>query len=108
VVVQISDDAPRTWNIALNNADNVLAAIPGAEVEIVVYGPGIGMLKAESTVANRVAKAVSSGIKAVACENTMRKAKLNPQDMHADIGYVPSGVVEIMAKQGDGWSYLRP
>jgi intracellular sulfur oxidation DsrE/DsrF family protein len=38
----------------------------------------------------------------------MRKAKLNPQDMHADIGYVPSGVVEIMAKQGDGWSYLRP
>ena len=60
VVVQISDDAPRTWNIALNNADNVLAAIPGAEVEIVVYGPGIGMLKAESTVANRVAKAVSS------------------------------------------------
>ena len=108
VVVQISDDAPRTWNIALNNADNVLAAIPGAEVEIVVYGPGIGMLKAESTVANRVAKAVSSGIKVVACENTMRKAKLNPQDMHADIGYVPSGVVEIMAKQSDGWSYLRP
>jgi|TARA_B110000503_G_scaffold25122_1_gene39666 uncharacterized protein len=44
------------------------------------------MLKAESAVANRVAKAVSSGIKVVACENTMRKAKLNPQDMHADIG----------------------
>ena len=47
---------------------------------------GIGMLKAESAVANRVAKAVSSGIKVVACENTMRKAKPNPQDMHADIG----------------------
>ncbi|MFT6766818.1 MAG: intracellular sulfur oxidation DsrE/DsrF family protein [Burkholderiaceae bacterium] len=108
VVVQISNDAPRTWSTALNNADNVLAAIPGAEVDTMVYDLGIGMLKAESTVANRVAKAVSSGIKVVACENTIRKAKLNPQDMHADIGYVPSGVVEIMAQQGDGWSYLRP
>jgi intracellular sulfur oxidation DsrE/DsrF family protein len=108
VVVQISNDAPRTWSTALNNADNVLAAIPGAEVDTMIYDLGIGMLKAESTVANRVAKAVSSGIKVVACENTIRKAKLNPQDMHADIGYVPSGVVEIMAQQGDGWSYLRP
>jgi intracellular sulfur oxidation DsrE/DsrF family protein len=108
VVVQISNDAPRTWSTDLNNADNVLAAIPGAEVDTMVYDLGIGMLKAESTVANRVAKAVSSGIKVVACENTIRKAKLNPQDMHADIGYVPSGVVEIMAQQGDGWSYLRP
>jgi intracellular sulfur oxidation DsrE/DsrF family protein len=108
VVVQISNDAPRTWSTALNNADNVLAAIPGAEVDTMVYDLGIGMLKAESTVANRVAKAVSSGIKVVACENTIRKAKLNPKDMHADIGYVPSGVVEIMAQQGDGWSYLRP
>mgnify|MGYP002630232692 FL=1 len=36
VVVQISDDAPRTWNIALNYVNNVQAAIPGAEVAIVV------------------------------------------------------------------------
>lgn len=108
VVIQVSDDTPQKWNLALNNANNVLKAVPGSEVEIVVYGPGIGMLKADATVANRIDAAVSSGIKVVACQNTMRGKKLTEQDMHASIGYVPAGVVEIMAKQADGWSYLRP
>lgn len=108
VVIQVSDDTPQKWNLALNNANNVLKAIPGSEVEIVVYGPGIGMLKADATVANRVGAASSAGIKVVACQNTMRGQKLTAADMHADIGYVPAGVVEIMTKQAEGWSYLRP
>jgi len=28
--------------------------------------------------------------------------------MNADIGYVPAGVIELMAKQQAGWSYIRP
>ena len=108
VVIQVSDDTPQKWNLALNNANNVLKAIPGSEVEIVVYGPGIGMLKADATVANRVGAASSAGIKVVACQNTMRGQKLTAAEMHADIGYVPAGVVEIMTKQAEGWSYLRP
>jgi uncharacterized protein len=108
VVIQISDDAASTWNLALNNAKNVQNALPGSSVEIVAYGPGIGMLKADATVANRIAEAVSAGVTVVACQNTMKAKKLTPADMHGAIGYVPSGVVEIMAKQADGWSYLRP
>ena len=108
VVIQVSDDTPQKWNLALNNANNVLKAVPGSEVEIVVYGPGIGMLKADAAVANRIGQAKIDGIKVVACQNTMRGQKLTPADMHADIGYVPAGVIEIMAKQADGWSYLRP
>ena len=79
-----------------------------ADIEIVVYGPGIAMLKAESEVAGRVSAAVNGGVKVVACQNTMRAAKLTPADMNADIGYVPAGVIELMAKQQAGWSYIRP
>ena len=109
VVFHVSSDDAKTWNLALNNAKNVQSAKgTAAEVEIVVYGPGIGMLKADAVVANRVSEAVKSGVKVVACQNTMRGQKLTPADMNADIGYVPAGVIELMAKQQAGWSYIRP
>jgi len=109
VVFQVSSGDLKTWNLALNNAKNVQTASGGkADIEIVVYGPGIAMLKAESEVAGRVSTAVNGGVKVVACQNTMRAAKLTPADMNADIGYVPAGVIELMAKQQAGWSYIRP
>jgi len=109
VVFQVSADDAKTWNLALNNAKNVQSAKgTAAEIEIVVYGPGIGMLKGDSVVANRVSEAVKSGVKVVACQNTMRGQKLTPADMNADISYVPAVVVELMAKQQQGWTYIRP
>ena len=111
VVFQVSDNDPGKWNLALNNAKNVQDASGGADkvdVEIVVYGPGIGMLKAESPTAARVSAANKNRVQVVACENTMDAQKLTKADMNPDIGYVPAGVMEIMKRQQQGWSYVRP
>jgi len=110
-VIQVSDNDPQKWNLALNNARNVLDDLGGAdaaELEIVVYGPGIGMLKSDSPVAKRVADALKSGVKVVACENTMKAQQLGYPDMLPDIGYVGAGVVELMKRQREGWAYIRP
>ena len=77
-------------------------------IEIVAYGPGIAMLKADSAVGNRVGEAIGAGVKVIACENTMRNQKIAKDDMLGGIGYVMAGVVEIMQKQQAGWAYLRP
>lgn len=110
MVIQVSDSNPATWNLALNNAKNVQKDVgkDNVELEIVAYGPGIGMLKADAEVANRIDEAVGSGVKVMACENTMRGQKLGKEDMNTKIGYVPSGVVEIMKRQQEGYTYLRP
>ena len=110
LVVQVSDSNPATWNLALNNVKNVQKDLgkDNVEVEIVAYGPGIGMLKADAEVANRIGDAVDAGVKVVACENTMRGQKLGKADMHSRIDYVPSGVVQIMQRQQKGYAYLRP
>ena len=110
VVMQVSDNDPAKWNLALNNARNLQADLGAAnvEIEIVAYGPGIGMLKAESVVGNRIGEAVGNGVKVAACENTMRGQKLQKSDMLGGIAYVGAGVVEIMQKQQQGWAYLRP
>jgi uncharacterized protein len=109
-VFQVSDGDPQKWNLALNNARNVQNEMGSDEVEleIVVYGPGIGMLKADSPVGKRVADALKSGVRVVACENTMKGLHLVYADMLPDIGYVPAGVVELMQKQREGYAYIRP
>ena len=110
VVIQVSDAEPAKWNLALNNARNLQADLgaKNVDIEIVAYGPGIGMLKADSVVGNRVGEALGTGVKVVACENTMRGQKLAKSDMLDGIGYVNSGVVEIMRRQQERWVYLRP
>lgn len=110
VVIQVSDSDPAKWKLALNNARNVQADLGAANVaiEIVAYGPGIGMLKADSAVAGGVDDAIGSGVKVVACQNTMHSQKLTNVDMLNKIGYVPAGVVELVQKQQQGWAYIRP
>ncbi|HEY5863835.1 MAG TPA: DsrE family protein [Casimicrobiaceae bacterium] len=110
VVIQVSDADAGKWNLALNNARNLQTALgaKNVDVEIVAYGPGIGMLKADSVVGNRVGEALGAGVKIVACENTMSGQKLAKGDMLSGIGYVEAGVVEIMRRQQERWAYLRP
>jgi intracellular sulfur oxidation DsrE/DsrF family protein len=110
LVIQVSDADTGKWNLALNNAKNVQQAYGAdkVDIEIVAYGPGIGMLKMDSLVGNRVDEAKQAGITIVACQNTMRNMKLTNEDMLPNSSYVPSGVVEIIKKQNDRYAYLRP
>jgi intracellular sulfur oxidation DsrE/DsrF family protein len=110
LVLQVSDADPAKWGLALNNAYNVQQDLgaDAVELEIVVYGPGISMLKAGSPVAQRVAAAMKSGIRMVACENTMTNQKLAKADMLPDLGYVQAGVTQLMKRQQQGWAYIRP
>ncbi|RYG10117.1 MAG: hypothetical protein EON92_13325 [Burkholderiales bacterium] len=110
IVIQMSDNDPAKWNLALNNAKNLQDDVGAANVDIaiVAYGPGIGMLKLESPTGARIADAMKANVRVVACENTMRGQKLTKDDMLPAIAYVPAGVTEIMKKQQDGWAYLRP
>ncbi len=110
VVFQVSADDPKIWNLTLNNAKNVQQDLgaQNVDVEIVAYGPGIGMLKLNSPVAGRIDQAAGDGVKIVACENTMTALKLTKDDMLASTGYVRAGVIELMKKQKEGYAYIRP
>jgi uncharacterized protein len=110
IVIQVSDDNPKTWGQALNVIRNIQAAYgkDKVDVELVAFGLGIGILKADSIMANRIDDTVASGAKVYACENTMRGFKLSKDEMNAKIAYVPAGIVEIVEKQQAGWAVVRP
>ncbi|MCX7173661.1 MAG: DsrE family protein [Proteobacteria bacterium] len=110
VVVQISENQPAIWNLALNNIHNVQKELgaKNIEVELVAYGPGLAILRDDSVVANRVQEAMSTGVRFVACRNTMQGLHITEAEMIPGISYAQAGVIEIIRKQMEGYAYLRP
>jgi intracellular sulfur oxidation DsrE/DsrF family protein len=110
LILQVSDNDPAKWKLALNNAHNVQEDLgkENVQIEIVAYGPGLGMLKAESAVADGLAGAMDNSVRLLACENTMTNTKVTKGDMYGGIAYVKAGVTHIMKRQREGWAYIRP
>jgi intracellular sulfur oxidation DsrE/DsrF family protein len=104
-------------NMALNNANNVIdyyrARNENVDVEIVTYGPGLHMLRADtSPVKDRIRRLKETGkIQFSACNNTkqgMEKAEGHTIALVPEATAVPSGVVRLMELQEQGFSYVRP
>jgi intracellular sulfur oxidation DsrE/DsrF family protein len=110
LVIQVSDNDPAKWALALSNARNVQQDLgqDKVQIEIVAYGPGLEMLKAESKVADRLAGAMDASVGLIACENTMTNQKVPKSAMYPGIDYVKAGVTHIMKRQQEGWAYIRP
>jgi intracellular sulfur oxidation DsrE/DsrF family protein len=110
VVVQVSDDSEKTWNQSLNVVRNIQNEYgkDKVDVTVVVFGNGAGMLKFDSPLANRIDDTLASGAKVLMCQNSMKARQLTPADMHANIGFVKAGVVEVIEKQKQGWAVVRP
>jgi len=110
VVIQVSENDPANWNLALNNAQNLQQALgkENVQVEIVAYGPGLNMLKANSKVAGRVNGAIDQNVDIVACGNTMKKMKVTKDDLIGGTRVVEGGVIEISERQQQGWTYIKP
>lgn len=110
VIFQVSDNDPQKWYLTLSNAKNVQKELGrgNVQIEILAYGPGLEMVVLETEVAEKLEEAMDNGVKIVACENTMIGRKLSRADMFHGIGYVKTGVVELMRRQREGWAYVRP
>jgi uncharacterized protein len=122
VAIQVDQNDPAVMNLALNNAANIMEYYrdknEDVDVEVVAYGPGLNMLRADtSPVKDRIAQIANvdasfpNKIVFSACNNT--KQAMEKREGHAitiipQAGIVPSGAVRLMELQEQGWSYLRP
>ncbi len=116
LAIHVDENDKSRMNMALNNAANVMAyyEAKGEEVhiEIVAYGPGLHMFRADtSPVKQRIAAMALEldNIKFSACGNTHKKmSKKGKVALISEAKLVPSGVVQLMELQEKGWAYVRP
>jgi len=120
LVIQVNQNDAAVMNLALNNATNVLDYYrkkgEEADVEIVAFGPGLHMLRKDTTpVADRIHAmtdiAFPNKVRFAACGVTregMEKKEGKPLELLQEASMVASGVVRMMELQEKGWSYVRP
>ena len=118
LAIQVNSNDPSAMNLALNNASNVAQYYQEVgepvEIEIVAYGPGLHMLRDDTSPVKPRLKSISESIPAIsfkACGNTqqnMQKVEEKDIPLVAQATIVKSGVVRLMELQEQGWSYIRP
>lgn len=114
VVFEVAMDGAEKWEGALRNVVNVQKSL-GAKtttIEVVAHGKGIGMLLATTAASNLEMKATveklhAAGVIFAACENTMKREKLDKKDLVALSTTVDSGVSEVIRKQEQGYAYIK-
>jgi uncharacterized protein len=120
LAIHVDQNDAVVMNQALNNATNVIEYYRGrneeVDVDIVAYGPGLHMLRADtSPVQDRIKRlkdmVFPGKIQFSACNVTkqgMEKTEGHAISILPETIIVPSGVVRLMELQEQGWSYVRP
>jgi intracellular sulfur oxidation DsrE/DsrF family protein len=109
IVIQLNTADTSAWSSTIGNIKNIQKAWPNhLHIEVVVHGKAINLLVKDKTYfASDIAGLTKEGIVFSACENTMRKYKIEKADLLIEAKTVPSGVVEVILKQEQGWRYLK-
>ncbi|MDP4024672.1 DsrE family protein [Methylobacterium sp. NEAU 140] len=117
VAMQVSSNDAGVFELALNNAVNLAREYGDlAEelaVEIVAYGPGLHMVRADTSPVKARIRSVTESVPEIvlsACGNTvkaMEQAEGRELELLPRVGVVRAGAVRLVTLQEAGWSYLR-
>lgn len=118
LVIQVTENDPAKLNLVLTNAANVSQEYSGrgkeVEIEIVAYGPGLHMLRPDTSPVKERMQSFRDGmpnVTFIACGNTMatmQEREGKPVKLFDGIQVVKTGVARLMERQEQGWSYVRP
>ena len=116
--VHVDQNDPAVMNQSLNNIENVISHYDGTgetvEIELVAYGPGLHMLRDDTSPVKPRLVTIKSGMSNVtfsACNVTrmaMQKAEGHEIPLVAQARVVPGGVVRLLELQEAGWPYIKP
>jgi uncharacterized protein len=97
------------WRVTVGNINNLIKGLApdDVEVEVVAYASGLGLVKNGSSMAKEVAELQGLHVKFVACQNAMRMQHVEAKDLLPGVGMVPAGIVEVVTKQEQGWTYIK-
>jgi|LNFM01.1.fsa_nt_gb intracellular sulfur oxidation DsrE/DsrF family protein len=118
ISIQVAENNPQLMNLALNNASNIISHYKKlgekAVVEIVTFGPGLTMLRDDTSPVKARIQTMSlenPELTFAACANTqtnMSKQESKDIPIMSEAKITPSGVVRLAELQSQGYAYIRP
>lgn len=108
VVWDISSEDTTVQAAVFRQVNNARAILPDLQVEVVFHGKALFSVMADSTqFRSRVVDAKDKGVQISACNNSLKRLKIDPSKLMKEIVVIPSAVAEFIVKQSEGWSYIK-
>jgi len=108
IVMQLTSGDSLVHKNLMKQLRNMKEAAPTMQLEIVCHGPGMDLLMSDrSIVAPKVKEFAAQGIVFLACENTIKERNLDRSKVLPEAGYVKAGIIHIVERQEQGWSYIK-
>jgi intracellular sulfur oxidation DsrE/DsrF family protein len=108
VVFEITSPDTADHRTVLRQINNVLKDVPNTRIEVVCHGGAIFMLVKDKTVLGDMMQDLKTkNVSFAACNNSMRKNNLTPEQLVPVANVVPNGVMEVVTKEEEGWSYIK-
>lgn len=108
IIMQLTSGDTLVQKGLMRQLKNMKEAAPGMQLEVVCHGPGMDLLMSDrSIVQPKITEFARNGIVFLACENTINERNLDRTKVIAEAGYVKAGIIHIVERQEDGWSYIK-
>jgi intracellular sulfur oxidation DsrE/DsrF family protein len=109
VVFDLTSDDPADQTAVVRWLREIGAANPQTDMEVVMYGRGLALVMPErSARLDEVKEAIARPhVSFKVCEMAMKNQKVDRSQLLPNVGTVPDGIGEIVAKQTQGWGYIK-
>ena len=109
VVFDLTTDDPQDQTAVLRWLREVESVNPQSEMEVVMYGRGLSLVvSGRSPLGDEVKQAIGRPrVSFKVCEIAMRNQKLEKSQLLPNVATVPDGIGEIVARQKEGWGYIK-
>lgn len=108
IIMQLTSGDTLVQKGLMRQLKNMKEAAPSMQLEVVCHGPGMDLLLSDrSIVQPKITEFAGKGVVFLACENTIKERNLDRTKVIAEAGYVRAGIIHIVERQEDGWSYIK-
>ncbi len=108
IVFQLTTDDTLAHKALMKQLNNITTVAPGTKIEVVCHGPGLSMLVIGKTVVQEKMQQIKmKGVVFVACEFSMSERNVPKEKIIPEADFVKAGIIEIVTKQEQGWSYIK-
>lgn len=108
IIFQLTTNDTMAHKALMKQLNNITTVAPTTQIEIVCHGPGLEMLITEKSIVHQKIKQLSAiGVSFIACEFSMKERNVPQDKIIPEAGYVKAGIIEIVTKQEQGWSYIK-
>jgi intracellular sulfur oxidation DsrE/DsrF family protein len=106
-------DELNKWGLLLKNVDNLLKSInvEKFEIEVLANSEAVKFYNLNNglnTYSTFMKDLSNKRVKFVACNNALNSLCIKKEDLMNFIDIVPTGILELIDKQREGYAYIKP